>query len=233
MVEHSRSFWVTGASAGLGLALVEHLLEQGHRVAASSNACQALDLLAQRHGPALLRLPGQLQTHAGAQAISERIASTWGTLDVLIVNAGTCDYLSDEVPDSEVFDSIASSNLQAAEHCLACALPLLAGGDAPQVMAVFSRYSALQLYAPSQSPNATNNAPQWFRLQRDTLDALGIALTLVAPQSLKKPVTPIQALPERWTAQGAAEELLRRLPQREAELVLEALDMNALWPLSR
>lgn len=233
MAEHSRRYWVTGASAGLGLALVERLLEQGHRVAASSEACEALEHLAERYDTALLRTPGQLQAQGQAEAASAQITRAWGALDGLIVNAGTCDYLTDEVPDSEVFDSIASSNLQAAEHCLASALPLLAGGDAPQVMAVFSRYSALQLYAPSQSPNATNNAPQWFRLQRDTLDALGIALTLVAPQSLKKPVTPIQALPEQWTAQGAAEELLRRLPQREAELVLEALDMNELWPLSR
>lgn len=233
MAEHSRSFWVTGASAGLGLALVARLLEQGHRVAASGNACEALDGLAEQHGTALLRLPGQLQTPGQAEAACAKIASSWGTLDTLIVNAGTCDYLTSEVPDSEVFDAIASSNLQAAEHCLASALPLLARGDAPQVMAVFSRYSALQLYAPSQVPNATNNAPQWFRLQRDALDALGIALTLVAPQSLKTPITPIPALPEQWTAQMAADELLRRLPQREAELVLEVLDLNELWPLSR
>ncbi|MNF09933.1 hypothetical protein D3C80_2107280 [compost metagenome] len=64
------------------------------------------------------------------------------------------------------------------------------------------------------------------------LDNLQIALTVVGPQSLKAPVTAAQAIPEAWTAQSAAEELLRRLPQREPELVLETLDLNSLWPLS-
>ncbi len=233
MAEHSRSFWVTGATAGLGLALVEQLLEQGHRVAASSNNCQALDDLAERHGAALLRVPGQLHTPDQAEAARAQIAGTWGALDTLIVNAGTCDYLTDDVPDSDVFEAIVSRNLEAAKQSLASALPLLAKGDEPQVMAVFSRYSALQLYAPSQLPNAANNVPQWFRQQRQTLQAMGVGLILVAPQSLKSPVTSIHATPERWTAQTAASELLRRLTQGEGELVLEALELNELWPLSR
>ena len=100
-------------------------------------------------------------------------------------------------------------------------------------MAIFNRYSALQLYSPTQVTAGWNNMPQWLREERDELNDLGIALTVVAPQSLRAPVTSVQATPESWTPQSAADELLRRLPLREAELVLEVMDLGSLWPLSR
>jgi len=110
---------------------------------------------------------------------------------------------------------------------------LLAKGDAPQVMAIFNRYSALQLYAPTQVTAGWNNMPQWLREERQALKDKGIDLTVVAPQSLKTPVTSVQAVPEAWTPESAAEELLQRLPLREPELVLEVLDVSSLWPLPR
>ncbi|MEG0243627.1 MAG: SDR family NAD(P)-dependent oxidoreductase [Pseudomonas sp.] len=228
----ARSFWVTGASNGLGLALVQQLLEHGYRVAASGRECEALDALGEQFAPHLLRLPGQLQVLDQVDAASQLLLNTWGSLDCLIINAGTGDYLADDIPDHELFEAIASSNLLASEHCLASALPLLAKGDALQVMAILNRYSASQLFAPTQVASGFNSTAQWLREQRLVLDNLQIALTVVGPQSLKAPVTAAQAIPEAWTAQSAAEELLRRLPQREPELVLETLDLNSLWPLS-
>ena len=41
-MESGKIWFVTGASAGLGLALVKALLEQGHRVAATSRDVDAL-----------------------------------------------------------------------------------------------------------------------------------------------------------------------------------------------
>jgi hypothetical protein len=101
------------------------------------------------------------------------------------------------------------------------------------VLAVFNRYSALQLYAPTQVTAGWNNLPQWMREQRQALKAQGVGLTIVGPQSLKVAVTSAQAIPEQWTPQSVAEALLRRWPQAEPELVLEALELSSLWPLTR
>ncbi|WP_411383800.1 SDR family NAD(P)-dependent oxidoreductase [Pseudomonas sp. L7] len=227
----TRRFWVTGASNGVGLALVERLLEEGHRVAASGMDCQELDTLAELHEARLLRLPAHLNELVGAQSAAEQLQSHWGALDVLIVNAGTCDYLANDLPANAVMEEIVSSNRRASEHVLASALSLLARGDRPQVMALFSRYSTLQLFAPAQTPAGHNSLPQWFREQRKVLDNLAVQLTVVAPQSLKAPVSNSMAIPESWTAQSAADELARRLKHPQAELVLEVLDPTLLWPL--
>jgi NAD(P)-dependent dehydrogenase (short-subunit alcohol dehydrogenase family) len=232
-LKNARTFWVTGAGNGLGLALVEQLLEQGHRVAASGKDGQGLDALASRHGSKLLRLPWQLHDEEQASSACQQLCHAWGALDSLIINAGTSDYLADDMPDSELFETIVSTNQLAGEHSLTKALTLLAKGNSPQVMAIFNRYSALQLHAPTQVTAGWNNMPQWLREERQALKERGIALTVVAPQSIKTPVTSVQAAPDAWTPQTAAEELLRRLPLREPELVLEVLDLSSLWPLSR
>ncbi|WMW05379.1 SDR family oxidoreductase [Pseudomonas entomophila] len=225
----TRSFWVTGASQGLGLALVERLLEQGHRVATSGRESQELNAIAERHGDRLLRLPDQIQDLTQAEAASRQLHRQWGRLDGLIVNAGVCDYLADDTPDTDLFEMIVSSNLRATEHALAGARPLLANGEKPQVMAILSRYSAQQLFDPRQPPDARNSLPQWLREQRTPLKAEGIDLTVVAPQS----ATLAQVVPEEWTAQTAALELVSRLDQRQPELVLEPMCLSHLWPLPR
>ncbi|WDY57285.1 SDR family oxidoreductase [Pseudomonas sp. PSKL.D1] len=229
-MNNSRSFWVTGASNGLGLALVERLLEQGHRVAASGKECEELDALAKRYSRQLLLLPWQLHEEEQAQEAARQICHAWGSLDCVILNAATSDYVASSVTDSELFEAIVTSNQLAGENCLGSALPLLVKGDSAQVMAIFNRYSALQLYSPTQVTAGWNNMPQWLREERDELMKLGVSLTVVAPQS---PSMAVQAIPEPWTAQSAATELLRSLPLREAELVLEVVDVSSLWPLSR
>jgi NADP-dependent 3-hydroxy acid dehydrogenase YdfG len=212
---------------------VERLLEQGHRVAASGKDSEELEALAVRHGSRLLSLPWQLQEDEKVASAAEQICHAWCSLDVLILNAGTSDYLADDVADSDVFEAIVTSNQLAGEHCLASAQPLLAKGHQPQVMAIFNRYAALQLYSPTQVSAGWNNVPQWSREQRQILKDQGIDLTVVAPQSLKTPVTSVQAVPDAWTPQSAADELISRLALREPELVLEVLDISSLWPLSR
>ncbi|HDS1736665.1 SDR family NAD(P)-dependent oxidoreductase [Pseudomonas sp. BP8] len=232
-MQNSRRFWITGATNGLGLALVAGLLEQGHQVAASGRDSPQLAQLAHQHGERLLRLAWRLNEQNQAAVAAEQLQAAWAGLDGLIINAGTCDYLADDVPATDVFQAIVTSNLQASAHCLAAALPLLAEGNMPQVLAILSRHSAMQLHEPNQPLSGANSPPHWFREQRPVLQALGIDLTLVAPQSLKAPVTLAQAIPEPWTPQSAAHELLSSLAQREPELVLEALSLNSLWPLPR
>lgn len=232
-MNNSRSFWVTGASNGLGLALVERMLEEGHRVAVSGKDSAALGALGARYGSQLLRLPWQLHEEQQVLHACQQICHAWCSLDGLIINTGTSDYLSADVNDTELIETIVTTNQLAAEHCLGKALPLLAKGQSPQVMALFNRYSALQLFAPTQVIAGWNNLPQWMREQRKALEEQGVALTIVGPQSLKVTVTSAQAIPEAWTPDSAAEELLRRWPQREPELVLETLNVSSLWPLTR
>ncbi|MDD2048477.1 SDR family NAD(P)-dependent oxidoreductase [Pseudomonas putida] len=225
--------WVTGASNGLGLALVERLLAQGSQVAASGRTCEDLQDLSREYPESLLLLDGNLSDPHEVQKASSRINDHWGALDCLIINTGTCDYLAVDTPASGIFEGIVSSNLSVTRHCLDSAWQLLKGGRSPQVVGILSRYSALQLHDPRQPANADNSLRQLFNRQRSALATQAIDLTIIAPLDLKDALVTEQVAPEQWTALTAAEVILNRLPDRPANLVLEALHLHELWPLPR
>lgn len=77
---------VTGASKGIGLAVVRTLLDEGARVAAvSRKPGPELGALA---GPDLLHVPADLMDPAAPAMAVERAVAEFGALDVLVNNAG-------------------------------------------------------------------------------------------------------------------------------------------------
>ncbi|MGV9526318.1 SDR family NAD(P)-dependent oxidoreductase [Streptomyces cellulosae] len=82
------TWFITGASSGLGHALAQHVLEQGHRVVATAPVVAPMAGLADSHPQACLVL--QLDVTDGrrcAEAVRE--AEEWSAgIDVLVNNAG-------------------------------------------------------------------------------------------------------------------------------------------------
>ncbi|MDH4610593.1 SDR family oxidoreductase [Pseudomonas sp. BN102] len=78
---------VTGASSGIGLSLVEQLLDRGARVLAMSRSVGGLDDLKARFGAALRWQPGDV-TRAADLAALATVARSLGPVDCLVPNAG-------------------------------------------------------------------------------------------------------------------------------------------------
>jgi len=230
-IEPPKRIWVTGASSGLGHALALQLLMLGHQVAISGRT--PFDALPEAVKARCLLLDGDLSVADHAERMCQRIQQHWGALDLLMLNAGSCDYLDDHSTGTEMFKALINSNLAASRHALKSALPLLVAGQNPQVVGILSSITAMQQYESSQWPSGKNSLGQWFREKRSVLAPLEIDLTLVAPQTLKKPVTSTIALPQDWDGSSAARAIVERLGQRMPEMVLEALSTSALWPLRR
>ncbi len=229
--EHSERIWVTGASSGLGHALALQLLAAGHQVAMSGRA--PFDPLPETLKSRCLLLDGDLSDATQAEHMSQQIQQHWGALDALIINAGTCDYLDPQATGTALFESLIESNLRASANGVQSALPLLQAGQNAHVVGILSSVTALQQYESSQWPTAQNSLGQWFSEVRSQLSPKEIDLTLVGPQTLKKPVTLTVALPQEWDAQSAASAIIDRLPLRMPEMVLEAMSVSSLWPLHR
>lgn len=82
----SRVVVVTGASRGVGRALVGHLLEAGHTVVATARDPRRAELGG--HGPQLHVVELDTTDAASIDAASARIAAAVGHVDVLVNNAG-------------------------------------------------------------------------------------------------------------------------------------------------
>ncbi len=83
-----KTWFVTGASKGLGLSLVKQLLEKGQNVAATSRNLQQLTDNVGYSGANFLPLAVNLADDASVKDAIAKTAATFGTVDVLINNAG-------------------------------------------------------------------------------------------------------------------------------------------------
>jgi NAD(P)-dependent dehydrogenase (short-subunit alcohol dehydrogenase family) len=87
---NTEKIWlVTGASAGLGLNLVKMLLEQGHKVAATSRDGDALlDAVGAKLEGSFLPLTVDLADERQVRRAVDAAAAAFGGLDVVVNNAG-------------------------------------------------------------------------------------------------------------------------------------------------
>ncbi|MBB5622201.1 NAD(P)-dependent dehydrogenase (short-subunit alcohol dehydrogenase family) [Pedobacter cryoconitis] len=106
---------VTGTSKGLGLTLVKKLLKEGYRVAATSRDINMLNEEIGQHTQNFLPLQTDLVNNESVQTAIAKIVETFGTIDVVVNNAGygqlgTLEELSDEEArqnfDVNVFGSL-------------------------------------------------------------------------------------------------------------------------------
>ncbi len=125
---------VTGAAGGLGRAIVRQLIEQSFNVVGADKSATGLDDLAISLGRSADAFTGHtidLTDNDALDRLFAEIAATFGGLDALVNNAGTC-FMSDfpNIPAAEL-DQQMAINFSAAFHCCQRAIPLML--DRPDV----------------------------------------------------------------------------------------------------
>ena len=212
--------WLTGASSGIGAALASQLLEQGHRLALSARQVAPLQALATRYEDQVLVLPGDLTDPAQVADICRTIDARWGALDLVILNAGTCEYLEPGHFDTRLVERVLTTNLLGTSHCLEAALPLLRRGQRPHLVGVCSAVTWLALPRAGAYGASKAALRYLFESLRIDLAAEGIDVTLVSPGFVDTPLTRRNdfPMPMRWSAQRAARHITQRLPARPLDI---------------
>jgi NAD(P)-dependent dehydrogenase (short-subunit alcohol dehydrogenase family) len=88
MKSASRTWFITGASKGVGQKLVHHLLEQGHRVAATSRTAASLTEAFGQASDDFLPLEVDLTSEQSIRQAIEKSVQTFGAINVVVNNAG-------------------------------------------------------------------------------------------------------------------------------------------------
>lgn len=98
-------WFVTGASKGLGLALVKRLLSEGYQTAATSRNVESLRKEIGEH-PNFLPLAVQLTDEQSVNAAVAKTIAAFGTIDVIVNNAGYGQWGTlEELSDTEARNS--------------------------------------------------------------------------------------------------------------------------------
>ncbi|MDD1961468.1 SDR family NAD(P)-dependent oxidoreductase [Pseudomonas sp. 39004] len=212
--------WLTGASSGIGAALAQILLEQGHQVALGGRLAERLAPLAERFPGQVLLAIGDIDDPQQVAAIAARIEQAWGGLDMAILNAGTCEYLEPGHFDPALVERVLRTNVLGVSYCLAAALPLLRAGQRPHLVVMGSSVSWLAL--PRAGAYGASKAAVRYLVESLRIDLAheGIAVTLVSPGFVDTPLTRRNdfPMPQLWPAQRAARHIARRLQHRPLEI---------------
>lgn len=86
-MSHTKIWYITGASKGIGFSLVKKLLENGHKVAATSRTIEALEKL-DVNSENFLPLEVDLKNEQSIAQSIEKTVQQFGGLDVVVNNAG-------------------------------------------------------------------------------------------------------------------------------------------------
>jgi NAD(P)-dependent dehydrogenase (short-subunit alcohol dehydrogenase family) len=198
-----KTWFVTGASQGLGLTLVKRLLREGHQVAATSRNKDSLAQAVCTDSAAFLPLQVDLASDASVRQGIEQTISTFGSLDVIVNNAGYGIGGSiEELTDAETRQAF-DVNVFGALNVIRQALPHLRAAGAGHIINI-SSIAALAGATGWAMYAATKSALSSFSevLAQDVAN-FGIKVTVVEPgafrtnflttESLTMPQQPIAA----------------------------------------
>ncbi|WP_223488051.1 SDR family NAD(P)-dependent oxidoreductase [Pseudomonas sp. A-RE-19] len=226
-----RRYWLTGASNGIGAALAEEILKTGAHLAVSSRSLAPLKALSQRYPEQVLVVAGDLTNSQQVREIGEQIAKQWGSLDTMILNAGTCEYVDANQLDSSIIEHIVRTNLLASSYCIEAARPLLRAGTAPHLVGMASSVTYLPLPRAESYGDSKAGLRHLFESLRIDLAQKNIKMTVVSPGFTDTPLDINVPMHLDWSADKAARYLFDMLKHRPLELPLPELLMPVLWPL--
>ena len=179
---------ITGATSGIGEALVHQYLKQGHDVIACGRNQQKLNQLAQDANSKQLSTLLTLSFDITKTADIEQAVSDIKQLDIIILNAGDCEYIDDVTSfDNSLFQHIINVNLIAIGHLLHFLLPKMTSGS--QVVLVSSSVTILPLPRAEAYGASKAGLDYLANSIRIDLSKHNIGVTLVHPGFVETPLT--------------------------------------------
>jgi NAD(P)-dependent dehydrogenase (short-subunit alcohol dehydrogenase family) len=209
---------VTGASAGIGLAVTRTLLEEGARVVAASRKSSAgLDELACAN---LVHVPVDLMDPEVPGQVVARAVAAFGGLDILVNNAGgpppgvTLPRFGFLTPTDDDWREMFEFNLFAVVRAVRAAIPVMLGRGGGAIVNVSSG-NARQPVAMNVDYNAAKAG----------LNNLGKALSEeFASQGIRvNTVSPGPVLTSWWTKEGGAADVLAAQFGSDRDTVLKTV----------
>jgi NAD(P)-dependent dehydrogenase (short-subunit alcohol dehydrogenase family) len=121
----SQTWLITGSSRGLGRALAEAVLAEGHQLVATARKPEQLAGLVERYGSRVRAVTLDVTDEVAARAAVKTAIDAFGRLDVVVNNAGYGDLAPIEDTSLEDFRAQIETNLFGVINVTKAALPTL------------------------------------------------------------------------------------------------------------
>ena len=219
---------ITGTTSGIGHKLAQDYLEEGHTVYCCGRNDTVLADLASPFGERAIPLKFDVQTLSDCK----QALSSVPELDVVILNAGTCEYIDASNFDAESFERVIRINLIGIANCLEVLIPKLKRGSTLSLMGSSSSYLPLpRAEAYGASKAATEYLAKTLAI---TLKKQGIHVSYIAPGFVETPLTDLNdfPMPMRVDVEFASRRIRRGIASGASEIHFPKLFTGILKTLS-
>ncbi|ABK47403.1 short-chain dehydrogenase/reductase SDR [Shewanella sp. ANA-3] len=214
---------ITGASSGIGLQLAKDYLAAGWHVIACGRDKAKLDALAETVliGATCISfdINERSQVQENALRIKDLLTQCACQLDLVILNAGGCEYIDDAKHfDDRLFERVVHTNLIAMGFCLGAFLPLMPRGARLALMSSSATYLA---FPRAEAYGASKAGVQYLAASlRLDLAQHGISVSVICPGFVATPLTAKNdfAMPMQVDVKAASTAIRRGLSRGVTEI---------------
>lgn len=201
---------VTGASSGIGHAIVERFVAEGAKVFAFSRTADALNALEAAHPGRVVAIDGDVTRQGDLRRLVDTVLKDTDAVDILVPNAGIARVVSFEDSTADAFSEQFSVNLFGAAETARLFVPHIRKGGSIQFITTFLTqvgFPGLAIYSASKA--ALKSLAQTLAAE---LAPRGIRVNAIAPGPIATPLWGTVGLPAE-TLGAVAEKINARLMQ--------------------
>ncbi len=174
---------ITGASSGIGKRLAIDYLKTGHVVYCCGRDLRALNQIKERFPNLAIILNFDV---CSLEACAESFTSL-KPLDLVILNAGTCEYIDARSFDAALYSRVMRVNVEGTANCLQFLIPQIKEGGSLALMGSSSSFLPL----PKAEAYGASKAAIYYLAQtlRISLKPAKICVSYIAPGFVETPLT--------------------------------------------
>jgi NAD(P)-dependent dehydrogenase (short-subunit alcohol dehydrogenase family) len=185
MLDHSKVWFITGASSGFGQALAEAVLSGGGRAVLAARRRGRLDALAAAHGDRALVVPLDVTDAAQREAAIKAAVARFGRLDVLANIAGRGSLGAVEEFAPEQLRAQMDLNFFAAAELTRAVLPLMRSQKSGHILNLTSIGGLVSIGGFGAYCAGKFALEAWSEALRDEVGPFGIRVTIVEPGNFR------------------------------------------------
>ena len=125
----NKTAYITGGSKGIGLGIAKAMLQEGMKVAITGRNQEALNSaieeLSKIGKGEILAIESDVRNFDSEKNAIQQVLEKWGTLDVVIANAGVGKFASIEEMSLEDWNPVIDINLTGVFHTVKAAIPAM------------------------------------------------------------------------------------------------------------
>ena len=203
-----KTMLITGATSGIGESLARYSAQSGYRVIACGRNQEKLSQLTQSPNVEACRFDASVLDECSSALESV-------TTDIVVLNAGVCEYVDVNDFDPEMFRRVFDANVMGVVNVVSVLLPKLTSGA--QIVMVDS-LARLLPFTKSEAYGASKAALYYLAksLSVDLLER-DILVQTVSPGFVKTPLTDKNdfSMPMRISSEKAAQIMLKGIERRK------------------